>query len=207
MKTRAFLGLGSNLAGRTHHLRATLGALSGAPRTELVGISKVYETRAVEVAEEQPDYLNCVAEVGCDLPAAELLRLCQGIEAALGRDRKGEKAARTVDVDLLLYGGGFVEGRDFRVPHRGVSRAYNLVGLADLDPGVRIPGLGVVADLLAGEGLGGIREYEDGEEAVPVTLRGLLRRAQGRSVGGQNLGPAGGDASRSGRQGIEGGGT
>jgi 2-amino-4-hydroxy-6-hydroxymethyldihydropteridine diphosphokinase len=91
---RVFLGLGSNLAGRKDHLRATLDALSRSPRTELVGISRIYETRAVGVEEEQPDYLNCAAEVACDLPAVELLRLCQGIEVALGRDRKGGRRAR-----------------------------------------------------------------------------------------------------------------
>lgn len=180
--TRAFLGLGSNLAERTDHLRVALRALSRAPRTEMVGLSKIYETGAVEVAEEQPDYLNCVAEVACDLAAVELLRLCQGIEVALGRDRKGEKAPRTVDMDLLLFGAGVVEGRDFRVPHRGISRAYNLVGLADLDPSIRIPGVGAVTDLLAGADLGGVREYEAGERAVPATLRGRLGAARSGSV-------------------------
>ena len=101
---RVFLGLGSNLVGRKDHLRATLDALSRSPRTELVGISRIYETRAVGVEEEQPDYLNCVAEVECDLPAVELLRLCQGIEVALGRDRKGERAPRTVDIDRCSTG-------------------------------------------------------------------------------------------------------
>ena len=172
--TRAFLSLGSNLAERTDHLRAALGALSRAPRTEVVGLSKIYETRAVEMAEEQPDYLNCVAEVACDLAAMELLRLCQGIEVALGRDRKGEKAPRTVDIDLLLFGAEVAEGRDFRVPHRGISRAYNLVGLADLNRSICIPGVGAVTDLLAGADLGGVREYEDGERAVPAALRDRL---------------------------------
>ena len=69
------------------------------------------------------------------------------------------------------------------MPHRGISRAYNLVGLADLDPSVRVPGLGAVADLLAGGDLDGVREYEDGEEAVPVTLRGRLRGAREGSGG------------------------
>lgn len=203
---RVFLGLGSNLAGRKDHLRATLDALSRSPRTELVGISRIYETRAVGVEEEQPDYLNCAAEVACDLPAVELLRLCQGIEVALGRDRKGERAPRTVDIDLLLYGEGVVEGRDFRVPHRGISRAYNLVGLADLDPSVRVPGLGAVADLLAGGDLDGVREYEDGEEAVPVTLRGRLRGAREGSGGGRDRRPEGTMTLRPGRGYIEGGG-
>lgn len=203
---RVFLGLGSNLVGRKDHLRATLDALSRSPRTELVGISRIYETRAVGVEEEQPDYLNCVAEVECDLPAVELLRLCQGIEVALGRDRKGERAPRTVDIDLLLYGEGVIEGRDFRVPHRGISRAYNLVGLADLDPSVRVPGLGAVADLLAGGDLDGVREYEDGEEAVPVTLRGRLRGAREGSGGGRDRRPEGHPSLRPGRGDMEGGG-
>jgi 2-amino-4-hydroxy-6-hydroxymethyldihydropteridine diphosphokinase len=169
--TRAYLSLGSNLGERAGYLRATLDALSRAPRTELIGISRIYETRAVEVEGEQPDYLNCVAEVECDLSAVELLRLCQGIEVALGRDRKGEKAPRTVDIDLLLFGEEVVEGQDFRVPHRGISRTYNLVGLADLDPSIRIPGLGPVTNLLAGADLGGVREYEGGEQAVSRRLR------------------------------------
>lgn len=202
---RVFLGLGSNLVGRKDHLRATLDALSRSPRTELVGISRIYKTRAVGVEEEQPDYLNCVAEVECDLPAVELLRLCQGIEVALGRDRKGERAPRTVDIDLLLYGEGVIEGRDFRVPHRGISRAYNLVGLADLDPSVRVPGLGAVADLLAGGDLDGVREYEDGEEAVPVTLRGRLRGAREGSVGGRDRRPEGHPSLRTGCGDMEGG--
>lgn len=202
---RVFLGLGSNLAGRKDHLRATLDALSRSPRTELVGISRIYETRAVGVEEEQPDYLNCVAEVECDLPAVELLRLCQGIEVALGRDRKGERAPRTVDIDLLLYGEGVIEGRDFRVPHRGISRAYNLVVLADLDPSVRVPELGAVANLLAGGDLDGVREYEDGEEAVPVTLRGRLRGAREGSIGVRDRRPEGRMALRTGCGDMEGG--
>jgi hypothetical protein len=111
-----------------------------------------------------------------------------------------------VDIDLLLYGEGVVEGRDFRVPHRGISRAYNLVGLADLDPSVRVPGLGAVADLLAGGDLDGVREYEDGEEAVPVTLRGRLRGAREGSGGGRDRRPEGTMTLRPGRGYIEGGG-
>jgi 2-amino-4-hydroxy-6-hydroxymethyldihydropteridine diphosphokinase len=169
--SRAYLSLGSNLAERAGYLRAALDALSRAPRTELVGISRIYETRAIEVEGEQPDYLNCVAEVECDLSAVELLRLCQGIEVALGRDWKGEKAPRTVDIDLLLFGEEVVEGQDFRMPHRGISRTYNLAGLADLGPSIRILGLGPVTDLLAGADLGGGWEYEGGEQAVSTRLR------------------------------------
>ncbi len=130
----------------------------------LVGTSEVYETEPVEVEGEQPEYLNCVAEVGCGVSAVELLRYCQGVEAALGRERgeAGERAPRTVDIDVLLFGEETITGADFEVPHRGVTRAFNLRGLADLDPGLYIPGRGGVSGLLAGVEVSGVRRFEEG---------------------------------------------
>ena len=54
--------------------------------------------------------------------------------------------------------------------------------------------------------LGGIREYEDGEEAVPVTLRGQLRGAREGSGGRRDRRPEGTMGLRPGRGYIEGGG-
>ena len=127
----------------------------------LIGTSRVYETAPVEVDEEQPDYLNCVAELECCISALELLRFCQGVEAALGREKKGEKAPRTLDVDVLLFGEEVIEVPGLYVPHPGVTRAFNLKGLADLDWGLYIPGRGRVKELLAGADLGGVRELEE----------------------------------------------
>jgi 2-amino-4-hydroxy-6-hydroxymethyldihydropteridine diphosphokinase len=152
------LSLGSNLGERRAYLRAAVEALGRGPEMELLGISKVYETTPVEVADEQPDYLNCVVELECGVSAVELLRYCQGVEGALGRERKGEKAPRTVDVDVLLFGDEIIEEPGFGVPHRGVTRAFNLKGLADLDPDLHIPGRGRVGELLSGADLCGIEE-------------------------------------------------
>lgn len=160
--SRAFLSLGSNLGDRLYYLRAAVAALGHGPSLKILGVSKVYETEPVEVEEAQPEYLNCVVEVECGVSAVELLRFCQGVEAALGRARKGRKAPRTVDIDVLLFGEEEVESRDLTVPHRGVLRAFNLRGLADLDPGVYIPGRGVVGELLAEAGLSGVRAYGEG---------------------------------------------
>ena len=159
--TRTFLGLGSNLGDRLGYLRAAIGALGRGPAMRLIGTSKVYETTPVEVDEEQPDYLNCVAEIECGISALELLRFCQGVEAALGRDKKGEMAPRTLDVDVLLFGDEVIEEPELYVPHPGVTRAFNLRGLADLDPGLHIPGCGRVEELLAGADPGGVREFEE----------------------------------------------
>jgi 2-amino-4-hydroxy-6-hydroxymethyldihydropteridine diphosphokinase len=156
--SRAFLSLGSNLGDRLAYLRAALEALKRGPRMKLLGTSRVYETAPVEVEDEQPYYLNCVAELECGIPAIELLRYCQDVEGALGRERKGEKAPRTVDIDVLLFGDEVIEEPPLGVPHRGVTRAFNLKGLADLDADLHIPGRGRVGELLDGADLGGIKE-------------------------------------------------
>jgi 2-amino-4-hydroxy-6-hydroxymethyldihydropteridine diphosphokinase len=156
--SRAYVSLGSNLGDRLAYLRAAAEALGRGPRTKLLGSSKVYETAPVEVEVEQPDYLNCVVELECGVSAIELLRYCQGVEGVLGRERKGEKAPRTIDIDVLLFGEMVIGESGFEVPHRGVTRAFNLKGLADLSPDLHIPGRGRVGELLAGVDLGGIEE-------------------------------------------------
>ncbi len=160
--TRAFLSLGSNLGDRLGYLRMATDALGRGPLLTVHAISRVYETAPVEVDEEQPYYLNCVAEVRYDAAAIELLRFCQGIEAALGRERKGEKAPRAIDIDLLLFGGEIMEGQHLVLPHPGTLRAFNLKALADLAPAMYIPGHGVVRELLAGADLEGVRECGEG---------------------------------------------
>ena len=159
--SRAFLSLGSNLGDRLAYLRAAVEALGRGPGMKLLWVSKVYETVPVEVEDDQPNYLNCVAGLECGIPAIELLRYCQGVEGALGRERKGEKAARTIDIDVLLFGEEVIEDPQLGVPHRGVMRTFNLKGLADLDPGLHIPGHGRVGELLAGADPAGIREVEE----------------------------------------------
>jgi 2-amino-4-hydroxy-6-hydroxymethyldihydropteridine diphosphokinase len=159
--SRTFLSLGSNLGDRLAYLRAAAGALGRGPSMALVASSTVYETEPVEVEGEQPDYLNCVVELECGVQAVELLRYCQGVEAALGRDRKGERVPRKIDIDVLLFGDEEIEAPDFRVPHRGVTHAFNLAGLAELDPDLYIPGRGRVGELVAGVDLGGVRELEE----------------------------------------------
>ena len=157
--TRSFVSLGSNLGDRLGYLRAAVEALGRGPLLEVRGVSKVYETEPVEVEGEQPDYLNCVVEVQCEAPAGELLRFCQGVEAALGRTGKGYRLPRTVDIAILLFGEEVIVGPYLEVPHPGKLRAFNLEGIADLAPGVFVPGRGAVRGLLAGADSSGVREF------------------------------------------------
>ena len=144
------------------YLRMATDALGRGPLLTVHTVSRVYETAPVEVEEEQPYYLNCVIEVRYGAAAIELLRFCQGIEAALGRERKGKKAPRVVDIDVLLFGGEIMEAQHLVVPHPGTLRAFNLKALADLEPAMYIPGRGVVRELLAGADLEGVRECGEG---------------------------------------------
>ena len=164
--SRVFVSLGSNLGDRLAYLRTVVAALGRGPRMRITGTSNVYETVPVEVEEEQPDYLNCVVELECGVPAIELLRYCQGIEVALGRERgeAGEKAPRTVDIDVLLFGEETIMEPDLRVPHAGVTRAFNLRGLADIDVDLYIPGGGTVLELLGRAQEGGILTFGEAEE-------------------------------------------
>ena len=164
--SRVFLSLGSNLGDRLAYLRTVVAALGRGPRMRIKGTSNVYETVPVEVEEEQPDYLNCVVELECGVPAIELLRYCQGIEGALGRERgeAGEKAPRTVDIDVLLFGEETIMEPDLRVPHAGVTRAFNLRGLADIDVDLYIPGRGTVRELLGSAEEVGILKFGEAEE-------------------------------------------
>lgn len=145
-------------------LRSAAAALDRGTRVSVIRTSKIYETDPVEVPEGHPDYLNCVVEAECGMGATELLRFCQGIEAALGRGGKGEMEPRTIDIDILLFGGEEVEAPDLSIPHRGISRSFNLRCLADLDAELRIPGVGVVGWLLESASLGGVREVRMEDE-------------------------------------------
>ena len=156
------MSLGSNLGDRLGYLRAVVDALGRGNLLEVRGVSRVYETEPVEVREAQPDYLNCVVGVRCGVSALELLRFCQGVEAALGREMKGEKAPRTVDVDILMFGGEVREEEPLVLPHPGIERVFNLRGLADIDPDLYIPGRGTVGGLMVGRDFTGVREYEEG---------------------------------------------
>lgn len=158
--TRAFLSLGSNVGDRLEYLHSAVAALDRGTRLSVVEVSKIYETEPVEVSEGHPDYLNCAVEIECGMSAVELLRFCQGIEAVLGREKKGEMAPRTIDIDVLLFGGEEIEVPDLTIPHRGITRAFNLRCLADLSPELLIPKYGVVGEMLSGAELAGVREVE-----------------------------------------------
>src|SRR5687768_12432021 len=106
----AYLALGSNLGDRLGYLRAAVEHLTRAPQVTVLADSPVYETAAVADA-PQPAYLNAVVRIETALTGPELLALCLEIERRLGRTRPpgARKAARTIDLDVLLLGEEILE--------------------------------------------------------------------------------------------------
>ncbi len=99
---------------------------------------------------DQPDYVNAVMAVKTWLAPHELLKVLQNIETTQGRVRVGARwGPRTLDLDILLYGQGMIITSDLTVPHIGIAeRAFVLYPLAEIAPGIEIPGRGSLSFLL-----------------------------------------------------------
>jgi 2-amino-4-hydroxy-6-hydroxymethyldihydropteridine diphosphokinase len=91
----------------------------------------------------QPDFINAVAQLETGLPAQRLLAELQAIEARHGRSRSFPDAPRTLDLDVLLYGGLELRTPILETPHpRMHQRAFVLKPLLEISPEVAIPGRG-----------------------------------------------------------------
>lgn len=145
----AFVGMGGNLDDPASRIRHAFKALAGLPHTRLVATSSLYRSAPVGYL-DQPDFINAVAQLETRLPPLDLLDALFTIEHGAGRARSFRNAPRTLDLDLLLYGDRVLEHPRLSLPHpRMAGRAFVLAPLAEIAPGLLIPGAGAVADLAA----------------------------------------------------------
>jgi 2-amino-4-hydroxy-6-hydroxymethyldihydropteridine diphosphokinase len=148
---RAYIGLGSNLGDRERTLQGAVEALGAEDGVEVAALSTLSDTDPVGFL-DQPRFLNGVAALDTTLGARELLTLLLEVERRFGRSREGVPAQgpRTLDLDLLLYGDLVLAEPGLQVPHpRLHERAFVLEPLAELAPGLEIPGFGPVERLVA----------------------------------------------------------
>ncbi len=152
MTVQAFLGIGSNLGDRRTNCRLALECLAGVPATRIVRVSPFLETAPCEGVAGGP-FLTGAVEVATELPPRELLNSLRAIEVALGRPAEHRPGrARTIDLDLLLYGSLVLNEGDLIVPHpRMAGRRFVLEPLASIAPTIRHPVLHLtVEELLRG---------------------------------------------------------
>ena len=130
----AYIGLGANLGDPRRQLEAALEQVAALEEVEVLKVSRFY-LNPPQGPPGQPWYVNAVSQVRTRLEPEELLRALQQIELALGRVRGEHWGPRIIDLDLLLYDGLIMSGRDLILPHPEMHRrACVLVPLAEISP-------------------------------------------------------------------------
>lgn len=132
--------LGTNLGDRERHLSAAIELI--AQRVGRISAqSPIYETESWGYHDN--DYLNQVIVIDTELSPNDLLSATSQIETELGRVRDGQGyQARTIDIDILLYGNEVVDSPTLTVPHpRMQERRFVLIPMCDIDAGLVHPTL------------------------------------------------------------------
>ncbi len=132
---KTYLSLGSNLGDRIGHLRVAVESLKACGR--LLVSSIVIESAAWGYSDPNP-YLNMCCRLDTKLPPETLREKLVSIEQDAGRSRAEITegyAARTLDIDILLYGDEIIQTSTLEIPHpRMVLRRFVLHPLAELAP-------------------------------------------------------------------------
>jgi 2-amino-4-hydroxy-6-hydroxymethyldihydropteridine diphosphokinase len=154
---RCYVAIGSNLGNPQVTVDEAIDSLAALRGSILRAMSSLYRTAPIGISDKlrhQPDFINAVVALDTRLPAAELLDELFAVEARFGRIREPgsvKNAPRTLDLDLLLYGDLVIDDERLTLPHpRMHLRAFVLAPLAEIAPGLMVPGHGPVETLLEG---------------------------------------------------------
>ena len=152
----AVVALGSNLDDPEAQVRRAFAEIAALPETWVAARSALYRTAPVGFA-DQPAFVNACAKVETRLAARALLDGLLAIERRHGRSRGIPNGPRTLDLDIVLYGGASIQEPGLTVPHpRAHERAFVLAPLVDVWPDAVIPGQGPARERLADVGLRGV---------------------------------------------------
>ena len=131
---RAFVGFGSNMGDSLSVCSRAVERLHRPPEVRVLRVSSFYETEPVGMTEQAP-FLNGVLLCETALGPEDLLGAAQEIEKAFHRTREVRWGPRTLDLDILAYGGLRIALPHLIVPHpRLHERRFVLIPLLEIDP-------------------------------------------------------------------------
>lgn len=149
MKT-VYLAIGSNLNNPVAQALDAINALKTLPNSQFLIASSLYVSTPMG-PQDQPDYINAVVAIKTDLPPLSLLDHTQHIELQHGRVRKEQRwTARTLDIDILLYGDEIIDSPRLTIPHYGMkTREFVLYPLAEIASDLIFPDGQSLTELLS----------------------------------------------------------
>lgn len=135
----ALLALGSNIGDKAGNIQRALDLIAD-QSVRVVRRSRNYRTPPWGKL-DQDWFVNACVAVATDLSPEGLLAVCQSVEKEMGRVRKEHWGPRLIDVDILAYRGAVRSTPELTLPHpRIAERAFVLVPLADIAPGLAVEG-------------------------------------------------------------------
>jgi len=134
--TRGYISIGSNI-NKDEHIPASLRALEHT-FGELT-VSSIYESEPVGFTGDV--FYNLVVGFDSDLEVKAVAKQLRQIELDNGRTRDSRKfAARTLDLDLILYGDLIVNDGRLQIPRDEIEHyAFVLEPLAEIAPSLQHP--------------------------------------------------------------------
>ncbi len=148
IRETATIGLGSNLGNPIDQIERAIEAIDSLPLCRVVAVSGLYANPPIG-PQDQPDYVNAVAEIETSLGPEALLRALKGLERAAGRSFTRHWGERMLDLDILMFGNREMHTATLTVPHPEVAnRHFVLAPWLEIRPGATLPDGRRLADLL-----------------------------------------------------------
>ncbi len=180
----AYVALGGNVGEVLAAFRSAVAALRQTGH-DVVALSAAYRTRALQRPDDKlpmADYWNAVCALRPNLPPEALLVQLQALEVNHGRQPGERWSARTLDLDLLVYGREVRCSAELTLPHPALtSRNFVLLPLCELAAELILPG----DDQSLAQHLRALSHPQDGVRAVRYNWQQEHMAAEGDRVWAQ----------------------